>query len=269
MYVLELPQKPDSPDAFELWLKEIRKFKSELERRFSVSITEERVREAIHLMNRERGLRRKLAALMRRDAPPLTGRQVIEFKSSISGIPEDLTQYKRALDVYSNAEGPGEFRHRVRVLMTGVPMVHGAEKVLDIIEDHGGLVVCQENCTGLKPIIDDVDADAADPVAAIAEKYFHLPCSVMTPNTARERLLRKIVAEYRPQCVIELVWQACLTYDVESFRIRRLVEEELRLPYLRVETDYSPSDSARIALRVEALFELVRSSVAGQRSPDA
>jgi len=45
---------------------------------------------------------------------------------------------------------------------------------------------------------------------------------------------------------------------VESSRIRRLAEEELGLPYLRIETDYSPSDSARIAVRVEALFETVR-----------
>ena len=52
---------------------------------------------------------------------------------------------------------------------------------------------------------------------------------------------------------MELVWQACLTYDVESHRVRRLVEQELGLRYLRIETDYSPSDSARIAVRVEAL----------------
>jgi benzoyl-CoA reductase/2-hydroxyglutaryl-CoA dehydratase subunit BcrC/BadD/HgdB len=58
--------------------------------------------------------------------------------------------------------------------------------------------------------------------------------------------------------VIELIWQACLTYAVEAFHVKRLVEEELGLPYLRIETDYSPSDSARIAVRVEALVETVR-----------
>ena len=47
---------------------------------------------------------------------------------------------------------------------------------------------------------------------------------------------------------------------MESYRVRRLAEEELDLPYLRIETDYSPSDSARIAVRVEALFETVRGS---------
>jgi benzoyl-CoA reductase/2-hydroxyglutaryl-CoA dehydratase subunit BcrC/BadD/HgdB len=146
---------------------------------------------------------------------------------------------------------------RVRVLMTGVPMVHGAERVLDIIENCGGTVVAMENCTGLKPLLDDVDENAADPLRAVAEKYFHLPCSVMTPNDRRLEVLGKMAADYRPECIIELIWQACLTYDVESHRIKRFAEEELRVPYLRIETDYSPSDSARIAVRVEALFETV------------
>jgi benzoyl-CoA reductase/2-hydroxyglutaryl-CoA dehydratase subunit BcrC/BadD/HgdB len=40
--------------------------------------------------------------------------------------------------------------------------------------------------------------------------------------------------------------------------VKELAEKEIGIPYLRIETDYSPSDSARIALRVEALFETVR-----------
>ena len=114
--------------------------------------------------------------------------------------------------------------------MTGVPMVHGAERVLEIIEHSGGLVVGMENCTGLKPILEDVDETAADPLRALAEKYFHLPCSVMTPQRPPARRPAATGAEYRPECVVELIWQACLTYDVESHRVRRLAEEELGLP---------------------------------------
>ena len=144
------------------------------------------------------------------------------------------------------------------MLLTGVPMVHGAERVLEIIESHGGFVVCMDNCTGLKPILEDVDETAADPIRALAEKYFHLPCSVMTPNAGGFDALRALAANTAPQCVIDLVWQACLTYDVESYLVRKLAEKDLGMPYLRIETDYSPSDSARIAVRVEALFETVR-----------
>ena len=224
-------------------------------------------------MNRERHLRRQLADLMAADPPPLTGRQLIEFKSIISGIEVDLQQYEGALRKYGQAGGNASQPHHaprnthrpspVRVLLTGVPLVHGAERVLELIESCGAVVVCLENCTGLKPILDDVDLDSEpDPIRAIARKYYHLPCSVMTPNTRRFESLRALAAKFRPQCVIDLVWQACLTYDVESVRVRKLVEEELGLSYLKITTDYSPSDSARISARVEALVEIVRAKEA-------
>ncbi len=134
----------------------------------------------------------------------------------------------------------------------------GEDSFAYIVEDSGGLVVSFESCTGVKPILDDVDEGAADPIRALAEKYLHLPCSVMTPNRRRMTLLKRLAEEYRPQCVIDLVWQACITYDVESAMVKRLCEEELGLPFLRIETDYTPSDSARVGVRVEALFETVR-----------
>jgi benzoyl-CoA reductase/2-hydroxyglutaryl-CoA dehydratase subunit BcrC/BadD/HgdB len=80
----------------------------------------------------------------------------------------------------------------------------------------------------------------------------------MTPNSRRFETLRSLAARFRPQCIIELVWQACLTYDIESARVRKLADEELHLPYLKITTDYSPSDSARISARIEALFEIIR-----------
>ncbi len=284
-HLLELPQKENDDDALEHWTRELRLFKAALESRFQVAITDDRIRSAIAVMNRERALRRALAELMKVEQPPLTGRQLLGFKSLISGIPADHEQYEAALQLFvgrlarephaasclggQRAEvGSGESEARglrpVRVLLTGVPLVHGAERVMDIIETHGGLVVCQENCTGLKPILEDVDIKAPDPLRALAEKYYRLPCSVKTRNGARQTLLRRLAGEYRAECVIELIWQACHTYAIESFQIRRLAEEELDLPYLRIETDYSPSDSARIAVRVEALFEMVRSRDAKQ-----
>lgn len=258
MYVLELPQKPDDADAFAHWVAELRKLRAELERRFHRRITDAGLRRAIAAMNRERALRRQLAALMKADAPPLTGSQLLHFSSSISCIPADLAQYERAIRILRRKPPSADMARRVRVLMTGVPISRGAEKVPDIIEEKGGLVVCMENCSGIKPVLEDIAEDAADPLLAIAEKYFHLPCSVMTRNERRIESLRALAAEFRPQCIIELIWQACLTYDVEATRVKRLAEEELGIPYLRIETDYSPSDAARLATRCEALFETVR-----------
>ena len=257
-YILELPQKPTDSDAMAHWIRELHKLKAKLEEHFDVELTDEKIRQAIGTMNRERRLRRQLAATMKSPSPSLTGRQLLDFKSIISGIDADFEQYAKAIERLKSGKANGRKNSSVRVLLTGVPIVHGAERVLDIIESCGGLVVCMDNCTGLKPILDDVDEDAEDPILALAEKYFRLPCSVMTKNDRRLQVLRDLAAEYRPQCVIDVIWQACITYDVESYLVKELTEKELGLPYLRIETDYSPSDSARIALRVEALFETVR-----------
>ncbi len=291
MYVLQLPHKSGDRDALDYWVRELEEFRAFLAKRFATDVSDDKIREAARLLNRERRLRRQLAELMKADRPPFTGRQLLGAKSSIWAMPAALEQYEKILRGIRDGEGnrggegetgrEGDVRisvgggvspspplplspsgfcplHPIRVLMTGVPMVHGAERVLDIVEQSGGLVVAMENCTGLKPLLDDVDELAPDPLRALAEKYFHLPCSVMTPNDRRLDLLAQLASDYRAQCVIELVWQACLTYDVESHRVRRHVEERLGLPYLHIETDYSPSDSTRIALRVEALLETVR-----------
>ncbi len=260
MHVLELPHKANAPEALAYWTDEVRKLKTTLETRFDLRITDDDLRRAIRLMNRERGLRRELAQLMRHDPPPLTGRQLLDFKSIISGMEPDLEQYESALRMLTarTAHSATAVDHRARVLMTGVPLVHGAERVLELIENSGAVVVAMENCTGLKPILDDVNELDPDPLAAIARKYYHLPCSVLTPNPDRLRTLRELAAAYRPHCVIELIWQACLTYDIESHRVRKFAEEELRLPYLKITTDYSPSDSARITARIEALLETAR-----------
>jgi benzoyl-CoA reductase/2-hydroxyglutaryl-CoA dehydratase subunit BcrC/BadD/HgdB len=100
--------------------------------------------------------------------------------------------------------------------------------------------------------------ETGDPIMAIAEKYFHLPCSVMTANRGRFDLLDRIIREYRPQAVIDLVWQGCLTYDVEARLVQEHIAKKHRLPFLKLVTDYSPSDSAQLKVRIQALLEMVR-----------
>ena len=100
VYVLELPQKADDPDALEHWYAELTKFREFLEDRFQVAVTDARLREAIVVMNRERALRRDLAGLMQAEVPPLTGRQLLSLKSSISGLPDDFAHYEEVLRHY-------------------------------------------------------------------------------------------------------------------------------------------------------------------------
>jgi len=252
MAVFELPQKPDDESGFRHWLSELAGLRRRLEDLTGVTITDERLREAIRLMNRERALRRKIARLAGRG---LTGREVLGAKSVISGIPEDLEAYEAVLAQAASVEADPPTRPRI--LMTGVPMPSGAEKVIDIIEEAGATVVAQENCTGLKPLAEDV-SEEGDPLEAIARKYFHLPCSCMTPNAGRLELVDDLIREFRPDGIVDLVWQSCLTYDVESEVLKRHIERRGDgLPTLKIVTDYSRSDVQQLRLRVEAFLSML------------
>lgn len=254
MHVMELPRDPNTPEALEAWDLEIRRLAGVLEERFDTNIDKAALLKGVRWMNRERSLRRELAALMMRDNPPLTGRELLDVRTIIAGMPEALEQYEALLDGLLEFDPPPQ-KGRGRVLLTGVPVPHGAESIVDLIEARGGLIVAMENCSGLKPVIEDVDENASDLHREIARKHLGLACSVMSPNHRRLELIRKLAAEFRIDCVIDLVWRACLTYDIEAALLGPFVRDELGLPYLKIETDYSPSDSERLGVRIEALFE--------------
>ena len=74
MVVLHLPHRAGDDEALESWLAELWQFRELLARRFATPITDAKIRQAIVALNRERQLRRELAALMQADQPPLLGK---------------------------------------------------------------------------------------------------------------------------------------------------------------------------------------------------
>ena len=101
-----------------------------------------------------------------------------------------------------------------------------------------------------------MDTDAEDIVAAIAKRYLSIGCAVMTPNPRRQELLKKLVREFRTDGVIDVELQACATFLTESQSIRELMQD-LGIPYLQLETDYSSSDSGQMRTRMEAFMEML------------
>ena len=114
MYVLELPHKAGDRDALEYWVRELEEFRGfpvEAFRHGRFATTKSAKRSG--LLNRERRLRRELAALMKSDRPPMSGRQLLDCKSSIWAMPEALQQYEsRARSVLRGTCGEARQRRR-------------------------------------------------------------------------------------------------------------------------------------------------------------
>jgi benzoyl-CoA reductase/2-hydroxyglutaryl-CoA dehydratase subunit BcrC/BadD/HgdB len=56
---------------------------------------------------------------------------------------------------------------------------------------------------------------------------------------------------------VDLTWQGCHTYNIESYALKRHLQRETGLPFLQLETDYSPSDTEQLKVRIEAFLELL------------
>lgn len=259
-YLMELPNT-QREDALVLWRNEMIRFKEYLEKHFETTITEDDIRKAIKVNNEARLALRKLYGVMKHDPAPITGYDLFKvlygstFKLDRSLIAGEVNALVEKIEK-EYKEGKMQPK-KPRILVTGCPLGGATEKVIRAIEDNGGIVVTYENCTGAKAIDKMVDEDDPDVYGALARRYLNIGCSVMTPNPNRLELLGRLIDEYKVDGVVEMTLQACHTYNVESFGIRKYVNEEKKLPYISVETDYSQADIGQLNTRITAFIEML------------
>ena len=260
VYVMQLPQSQDERGR-KFWRESCLELKRKLEEKFGTVITDEAVRQAVHTENGVRRALQRFYGVMKHDPAPITGLELFRvlygstFKLDRSGLADELN----ALTDKIKAEYAAGKRldKKPRILITGCPMGGATEKVIEAIENNGGVVVTYENCSGAKAIEREVKEDTDDIYGAIADSYLGIGCSVMTPNNNRFKLLDEMIDEYKVDGVVEMVLQACHTYSVESKSVRRFVTHDKEIPYIYIETDYSKTDVGQLNTRLAAFVEML------------
>ena len=262
MHIMQLPQNYKDKESLEMWKSEIIKLKKRMEEQFGVCITDEKIKDAIKLVNEERKATKEFYELSALTPPPLKGLDMqktlegIKFKFERTQIIDELKALTERIKAEYEAGNRPVSEDAPRILVTGCPLGGVADKVIKAIEDSGGVVVCYENCGGVKANETLVD-ESKDPYDAIAEKYLSIPCSVMSPNDDRMELLSEMTEKYKIDGVVEIILQACHTYNVETIEVKKRVNGKHGLPYLCLETDYSKSDTGQILTRIGAFIEMM------------
>jgi benzoyl-CoA reductase/2-hydroxyglutaryl-CoA dehydratase subunit BcrC/BadD/HgdB len=261
-YIMQLPQGIDRDYAAEFWKRELYRLIETLEKKFGVNITEENLRKAAALRNEQRKLFNEFFELGKLEPPAIKGYdmyKVIEGANFSFDVEENCRKLRELIDNTKKSYAEGNrpvAKDAKRILVTGCPLGGVLDKVVGTIETGGGAVVCFENCGGIKPVRSLVDASAADIVGAIANRYLNIGCSVMTPNPRRMEMLPELLREFKVDGVIEVILQACHTYNVEAKAVKSLVNKA-GAPYMAVETDYSQSDLGQMKTRVAAFIEML------------
>ncbi|MBF1362208.1 MAG: 2-hydroxyacyl-CoA dehydratase [Megasphaera micronuciformis] len=260
VYVMQLPQSQDERGR-KFWRESCLELKRKLEEKFGTVITDEAVRQAVHTENGVRRALQRFYGVMKHDPAPITGLELFRvlygstFKLDRSGLADELNALTDKIEA-EYAAGK-RLDKKPRILITGCPMGGATEKVIEAIENNGGVVVTYENCSGAKAIEREVKEDTDDIYGAIADRYLGIGCSVMTPNNNRFKLLDEMIDEYKVDGVVEMVLQACHTYSVESKSVRRFVTHDKEIPYIYIETDYSKTDVGQLNTRLAAFVEML------------
>ena len=260
VYVMQLPQSQDERGR-KFWRESCLELKRKLEEKFGTVITDEAVRQAVHTENGVRRALQRFYGVMKHDPAPITGLELFRvlygstFKLDRSSLADELNALTDKIEA-EYAAGK-RLDKKPRILITGCPMGGATEKVIEAIENNGGVVVTYENCSGAKAIEREVKEDTDDIYGAIADRYLGIGCSVMTPNNNRFKLLDEMIDEYKVDGVVEMVLQACHTYSVESKSVRSFVTHDKEIPYIYIETDYSKTDVGQLNTRLAAFVEML------------
>ncbi|PLX44825.1 MAG: 3-hydroxyacyl-ACP dehydratase [Deltaproteobacteria bacterium] len=262
-HVMEIPQMKRERDK-KLWVEEVKDFKAAIEKLMGREVAEDELRASIETMNAKRLAMQRLNSLRHHNPAPISGRDMLLIQQiAFYDIPERFTEKVGELcDELEERIASGEYsapEEAPRVMVSGTPMALPNWKLHNIIESLGAVVVNEESCIGTRYYKDTIETGGANEEEMLEEltkRYMKVDCSCFTPNDER---IDQVLKEYREsgaEGLIDYCLQFCHTYNIEAVKLREACERE-GIPFLSIESDYSPEDVGQLQTRVEAFLEQI------------
>lgn len=263
LYVMDLPQVK-SAQGRELLKTEYIRFKEAVEELTGVSITAESLSEAIETVNAKRKAMHRLSLLRKADPAPISGLDALlanqvffydnpaRFTASVNKICDELEKRIENKEGVFAAKTP-------RILISGCPQAVPNWKLPMIIESAGAVIVGEESCVGergTRNLTDNSGKTVDEMIEALVDRYFQVDCAIFTPNQERTQHIKEMAELYKADGVIHYGLQFCQPYLMESIGVENALED-IGMPCLRIETDYSMEDMGQLKTRVEAFVEQI------------
>ncbi len=263
-HVMEIPQMKKKRDK-DLWLEEVKDFKTKVEEISKTTISTEDLKNAINVINNKRKALQDLTRLRAHNPAPISGRDAllieqIAFYDEPVRFADKLNELCRELEERVSSGTGIAAGESPRVMISGTPMALPNWKVHNLVESAGAVVVNEESCIGtryFKDLIDEDKNSLDEQLDVLTDRYMRIDCSCFTPNDERVDQVLKEFKDSRAQGILHYSLQFCHTYNIEEVKIREACEKE-GIPYLSIESDYSPEDVGQLQTRIEAFLEQIR-----------
>jgi len=253
-----VPHQKDE-HAFEYYLAGLHQLKEKLEEFTGNKIENVRLREAIDLCNRMRGLLKEISLLRGSERPPITGREFVKLNHA--SFYADKTVFIDALESIHQElrEKPPSSPKGPRILLTGSTLAMGDYKVLEMAEEAGASIVIEEFAEGIRHYWENVHVDG-DIMEALADRYFRrrVPPAWFRPSRERLDYLIELAKDFNVDGIIwyQLMYRS--SYDVQAYYFERILKSELDIPMLKIESDYDVSERGPLRTRIETFVEIIK-----------
>ena len=263
IHVIDIPQMKREKDIA-AYQQEIMDFIQVVEEFTGNKITPEALGESIKLINNKRKALQRIYNTRKVSPVPISGKDAllvtqIAFYDDPARCAEKGNQLAAELEERINRQEGVFPADAPRILITGTPMAIPNWKLHHIIESAGAAVVVEELCTGTRYFENLVDESATTiegQVRALAERYMKTNCACFTPNSDRIDDVIRLAREYKVDGIIDTNLQFCNLYSTESYLVKQALDE-IGIPIMHIETDYSENDYEQLRTRVEAFLEIL------------
>jgi benzoyl-CoA reductase subunit C len=245
---------------------QLNSFKRHLEEFAGEKITDDKLKKAVELHNRQRKLVRDLYDLRKSDPPLLTSMENLEVMVSLFSLPveegNDLLE-EVIREVKERKVKPA--KKKARLLVWGP--VFDNTSLYDLIENADASVVVDDTCVGTRAFWADVKPPYD--LHALAHRYL---VDIKCPRTYRQSepfemkrdydkdlesrfsYIKKAITDWHVNGVIMQSVKYCDTHGYEVPNLRHYFDT-LGIPNIYIEHDYSERSLAPIKTRVEAFVE--------------
>jgi benzoyl-CoA reductase/2-hydroxyglutaryl-CoA dehydratase subunit BcrC/BadD/HgdB len=259
-YVVNLPPNCSSDTGYEYFKKEMGKLIHKLEDLTGNKLTAENLASGIEKVNQKRKTIEKLYSFRKNKKVPISGKDVLLV--SQLAFYEDIDRFNEKIgELNEEIESSGKYipgsESMKRIMITGTPMALPNWKIHHIAESTDeAVVVCEETCTGTRYFENSFSAtgDMDKDLNNVFRHYSSINCACFTPNPERIDDIIRLAKEYSADGVIVNNLLFCTDYALENSIVEKRLNEA-GIPALRLETDYSVSDTETIKTRIEAFIE--------------
>lgn len=256
-----------SESSFRFFARELDLFKSSLEDFVGSRITDEALKEAIELHNENRNLVKELYSLRKPDPPLISGVEALDLiKKGLSGLP--VTEFNEMLKskiAECKKRQPPKAEPQPRLMVSGcvIDMID----TFALIEDCKAQIVMDDLAIGTRSFWFQVEP-GNDPMAALSRAYLaniRCPRTITGKKTGdykeefkdRWGYLAHYAEEFGVQGIILTLLRFCDAHEYDFIDLKDYLQE-IGLPVLVLDDDYTLGSIPRVKTRVEAFVEMIQ-----------